>query len=191
MTRDETGRIMNILTTAYPQFYAGKNAPDPRRTVNLWAAMFVEEPVELVAAAVKALIASDVKGFPPHIGAVKEQIRRITAPEEMTEAEAWAAVKRALRNSTYGSKAEFARLPERLKRLVGSPEQLRDWAAMDAETVDSVVASNFQRSYKARAAEERQYALLPPDVRALTERLAGKLAIEGGTGDGSRDVAGA
>ena len=61
MTRQETGIIMDILTTAYPRFYSGQDAPDPRKTVNLWAGMFADDPVKLVAAAVKALIATDTK----------------------------------------------------------------------------------------------------------------------------------
>lgn len=59
MTRQETGIIMDILTTAYPAFYNGRNAPDMRMTVNLWAEMFAEDDVKIVAAAVKALIATD------------------------------------------------------------------------------------------------------------------------------------
>jgi len=43
---------------------------------------------------------------------------------------------------------------------VGSPNQLRAWALMDEETVQSVVASNFQRSYKAIAAKQKEQAAL-------------------------------
>ena len=45
MTRQETGIIMNILTTAYPRFYSGQDAPDPRKTMSLWAEMFRDDPV--------------------------------------------------------------------------------------------------------------------------------------------------
>lgn len=56
--------------------------------MRLWAEMFARDDVALVAAAVKALIESDSKGFPPHIGAVKENMRLISGGNEMTEAEA-------------------------------------------------------------------------------------------------------
>ena len=52
MTRRQTGIIMDILSTAYPQFYAGADAPDPAKTVALWAEMFAEDDVVMVAAAV-------------------------------------------------------------------------------------------------------------------------------------------
>lgn len=178
MTIEETGIIMDILTTAYPRFYSGPNAPDMMKTLTLWAEMFARDDVALVAAAVKALIESDSKGFPPHIGAVKEKLRLISAGDEMTEAEAWGIVAKALRNSAYGSREEFDKFPPVIKRIVGSPSQLREWSMMDSETVHSVVASNFQRSYKAIAQREKELAKLPPDVKALVGKLADAKKIE-------------
>ena len=178
MTIEETGIIMDILTTAYPRFYSGPNAPGMMKTLTLWAEMFARDDVALVAAAVKALIESDSKGFPPHIGAVKEKLRLISAGDEMTEAEAWGIVAKALRNSAYGSREEFDKFPPVIKRIVGSPSQLREWSMMDSETVHSVVASNFQRSYKAIAQREKEQAKLPPDVKALVGKLADAKKIE-------------
>lgn len=172
MTIEETGIIMDILTTAYPRFYSGPDSPDMVKTLRLWAEMFARDDVALVAAAVKALIESDSKGFPPHIGAVKEKLRLITGGDELTEAEAWGIVAKALRNSAYGSREEFEKFPPIIKRIVGNPAQLREWAQMDSEAVHSVVASNFQRSYKTIASREREFAKLPPDVKALVGKLA-------------------
>ena len=72
MTIEETGVIMDILTTAYPRFYSGPDAPDRMKTLTLWAEMFVHDDVALVAAAVKALIESDSKGF-PHISVLSRK----------------------------------------------------------------------------------------------------------------------
>lgn len=182
MTLQETGIIMDILQTAYPKFYAGPNAPDKVRTLELWAEMFSRENVALVAAAVKSLIETDEKGFPPHIGAVKAKIRLITEPEGMSEAEAWNLVSKALKNGLYGSKDEFEKLPPDIQRLVGSPTQLREWSMMDSETVNSVLASNFQRSYRTIVQREREIARLPADVRALLGQVAGNIALEDGGG---------
>lgn len=183
MTRKETGIIMDILATAYPRFYAGPDAPDPEKAVALWAEMFAGDDVRLVAAAVKALIATDSKGFPPHIGAVKEKLRQLTEPEQMTQAEAWGLVLKAINRSGYQAREEFEKLPPLIQRLVGSPSQLRDWGMMDASTVQSVVASNFQRSYQARAKQDAEYQALPADVKqilsAVSERFALKEADHG------------
>ena len=142
----------------------------------LWAEMFRDDPVEAVAAAVKALIATDDKGFPPHIGAVKAKIRQLTTKPKMSEQEAWAMVSRAIQNGIYGSEKEFDRLPEMIQRIVGSPNQLREWAVMDSDAVQSVVASNFQRSYRERAKHERDFAALPADVREVASVLGGALS---------------
>lgn len=172
MTRQETGIIMDILTTAYPAFYNGRNAPDMRMTVNLWAEMFAEDDVKIVAAAVKALIATDDKGFPPHIGAVKGRIRQISNPDEMTEQEAWALISKALRDGYYNAEAEFAKLPPLVQDVVHDPRQLREWSMMDESTVQSVVASNVQRSFRAKAQSRRDFEALPKDVQALAKTFA-------------------
>ena len=139
--------------------------------------MFGTEEYALVAAAVKSLIEGDEHGFPPHIGAVKAKLRLLAGGEEPTEAEVWNLVSKAIRNGLYGAKDEFDKLPPAAQRVVGSPEQLRSWAMMDSETVQSVVASNFQRSYRQIAPREREIAKLPPDVRALIGQTAERLAI--------------
>lgn len=175
MTRQETGIIMDILTTAYPTFYNGRNAPDMRMAVNLWAEMFAEDDVKIVAAAVKALIATDDKGFPPHIGAVKGRIRQISNPDEMTEQEAWALISKALRDGYYNAEAEFAKLPPLVQDVVHDPRQLREWSMMDESTVQSVVASNVQRSFRAKAQSRRDFEALPKDVQVLAKTFAAAL----------------
>lgn len=197
MTRQETGIIMNILTTAYPRFYSGQDAPDPRKTMSLWAEMFRDDPVELVAAAVKALIATDDKGFPPHIGAVKASMRKLVQPDEMTEMEAWRLVRQAIRGSSmspssrritaaYGvdnrssAQRNFEELPTILQRVVGGPEQLAAWEQIADEQIDTVIQSNFMRSYRARAQQEKEFQALPQDVRAMIGKAVGRTALEAG-----------
>lgn len=166
MTFEETGIIMDILTTAYPRFYSGPDAPDRTKTLTLWAEMFIHDDVALVAAAVKALIETDAKDFRP-ISELSAKLRLITGGDELTEAEAWGMVAKAIRNSAYGSREEFEKLPSAIRRIVGSPSQLREWAQMDSETVHSVVASIFQRSYKVVAQREREIAKLLQRSRRL------------------------
>lgn len=177
MTREETLAIMGVLKAAYPNYYRDMKRSDAEGVVELWHTMFSEEPAGLVGAAVKAHIATDVKGFPPHIGAIKDAIVKLKRGEEMTEQEAWELVRKATRNGIWGAKEEFEKLPPSIQRLVGSPNQLREWAQMDAEVVQSVVASNFMRSYKVRTASERQHMALPGDVRQVMEQLAGAMSM--------------
>lgn len=177
MTREETIKVLAVLKAAYPAFYRGMKADELNGIVNLWASQFEGDDYKTVGAAVQAHIATDTKGYPPHIGAIKEAIRKITQPDEMSEMEAWGYVASALRNSGYNSVAEFDKLPPVVRRIVGSPSQLREWAMMDSDTVQSVVQSNFMRSYRARAQHEREYLALPENVRELMGQLAGSIAM--------------
>lgn len=179
MDRTDVLRIMGVLKAAYPGYYRDMGAREANSVVALWEEMLQEDDPQVVALAVKAHIANDKKGFPPHIGAVKDAVAKLTAPEEMTEQEAWQLVARACRNGTYGAQREFDALPPVVQRLVGSPNQLREWATMDSHELQTVVASNFQRSYRARAAHEREYLALPRDVRQAMESLAKAFEVPG------------
>ena len=177
MTRSETLAVMSILKAAYPAYYRDMKRKDAEAVVNLWAEMLEDYPADLVAAAVKSHIASDRKGFPPHIGAIIAAIGEINRPAELSEGEAWALISKAIRNSGYNSDQEFEKLPERLQRIVGHPAQLREWALMDTSTVQSVVQSNIMRSFRARAESERKMRAMPSDVRSKMEELT-KAAVK-------------
>lgn len=180
MNRTDAIKAMAVIRAAYPAYYGNAAREDIDAAVNLWTMMFEQEPAAEVLAAVKAFIASDVKGFPPHIGAVKEELCKLRRPDGgLCETEAWALVKRALRNGLYGYEKEYRALPEEIRRAVGGPRTLQDWAAMDEQTVDSVVASNFMRSYRARAQHVRELEKLPGDVRALFAAAGEALRLDG------------
>ena len=80
MDRLETADILAVLKAAYPQFYNGLSPKEANKIVDLWAEMFKDEPVMVVAVAVKAMIASRTNTFPPNIGEVKEQITKMRMP---------------------------------------------------------------------------------------------------------------
>lgn len=177
MTRDDTIDLLAVLKAAYPNFYRGMTVKEANGVVDLWWEMFKDQPAPVVGMAVKALIATDTKGFPPHIGAVKEAISKLMQPKEMTPQEAWALVNAATRRSTYYAQEEFDKLPPVVQRIVGTPMQLKEWAAMDSDTLQSVIASNFQRSYKVKAEKEREFLALPAEIRQMSEQLAAGMAI--------------
>lgn len=164
MNKKETASVLSILKAAYPNFYRDMGNQDLMNIVNLWTDLFVDYDVGTVGNAVKALIASDTKGFPPVPGQVLEKIRLLTVAPERTEGEAWAIVKAAIRNSAYHSREEFDKLPPELQEVVHSPNQLKNWATSE-DFNESVESSNFKRAYRNRMEQRRQYAALPLDVR--------------------------
>lgn len=171
MERSDVLKIMAVLRGAYPQFYRDISRQEAEDTVSLWLDMFRQDDPAIVGAAVKSIIDGDEKSFPPTIGQVKAKMRLITGKGELTEAEAWNMVSAAIRNGLYGATEEFDKFPPILKRIVGSPNMLREWARMDSDAVHSVVASNFQRSYRAISAREREIAKLPPDVLEIVKQI--------------------
>lgn len=181
MTRDETKLILAVLRSAFPNFYRGMGGEELSAIVNLWTEMFRDEPMNLVAAAVKAMIAARTNTFPPNIGEVKEQIAKIKSPHALSPNDAWGMVVAATRNSLYNSQKEFERLPPNVQRVVGSPMQLKEWAMMESDTFASVVASNFQRAFRVRAERDREFDKMPSDVKVFIEEMAGKMSL----GDGS------
>ena len=157
MNEVETKKILASLTVAYPALADDKAIP----RVRLWASMFADEPYELVSAAVKTYIASDTKGFPPAIGKIKQLCISLLESENISEAEAVSLILKATRNGIYGSEEEFAKLPPVCRRIVVNPERLIDWALLDSDEVNTVIASNLRRADVAEKTREQEVKALP------------------------------
>lgn len=175
MTKREIAEMLTVVQANYPDTAKGQSDAAFKAKVTLWYEFFQEHPKDLVHAAVMAFIANDTKGFMPNIGQINDYIQKLRYQDNMTEGEAWGYVAKALRNSAYNSAEEFSKLPERIQRLVGSHNQLKEWALMDTEIVQSVVSSNFQRTFRARQKSDTEYERLPSGVKMLAQRFAGEV----------------
>jgi len=171
MTRDETRKILAVLRTAYPNFYRNVSDSDVTDTLNLWTSMFTDDDPRLVAAAVKSIIVASNREFPPNIGTIKEQMRKLMQDDDLSEMEAWVQISAACRNGIYGAQEEFSKLSPTLQRIVGSPQQLSEWALLDTDSLQSVVASNIQRSFRMVQQREREQTKLPQEVQALLQSI--------------------
>lgn len=171
--------IMTILETAYPRFYTGKTAEEKKQALGVWAMMFEKDDSRIVVEAVKVLV--QTLKFPPTIADVKEKMYLLTHPRTMSEFEAWGEVMSAIQNSNYNAQVMFDNLPEICQKVIGSPNQLREWAVMDSEVVNSVIQSNFMRSYKVVSEQRKEYDMLPESAKELNKFLTeniGKKLIE-------------
>lgn len=173
MTLEETAKIVDVIHVNYPDTARGFSDETLRAKIRLWHSCFERDPYPLVQAAVMAYIQSSEDRFMPNVGQIKEQIRKMTQPEEMSDSEAWGLVAAALRNGYYGYKEEYAKLPPAVQRAVGNELTLREWAQIDTETLNSVIASNFMRSYRAISKTEAEWAKLPAGFRDEMRRMAG------------------
>lgn len=172
-------QILTLLQSEYPQSFSSMDARTMALKVELWEREFSDDNPNWVYAAIRTYMRTPER-FAPSIGQVREIMNSLTAGEELPEQTAWALVSAACRNGLYGYKQEFEKLPPEVQAAVGAPEQLKAWAAMDADTVESVVASNFMRNYKANKAREKARAALPPEMRDLISGLADHMKLGGG-----------
>ena len=180
MNRKDIKGLLALLQTEYPQSFNALTEKQMEAKANLWAEMLADYDGRIVMAAVKTLMAEN-RAFAPTIGEIQTRVREITATNELSEAEAWALVSKACANGSYGYMEEYAKLPPEVQAAVGSAEQLREWAKMDEETVQSVVASNFMRSYKVAKKRAEFMAALPEGVKNLLTEATERKRL--GSGD--------
>lgn len=177
MNRKATEMILATLAVAYPHAYSKTTDADAEPMIQLWMRQFEGFGGKEVGAAVDALIATRTQGYAPTIGEIKEQIVKLRQKEALSESEAWALVAKACRNGLYGYRTEFEKLPPEVQRAVGRPEQLRDWAMLDTDELQTVVASNFMRGFKIRQARDVEEAKLPPAVKSFISATADALKM--------------
>lgn len=180
MTKEQMSDTLSGINQIYPSFLKDR---DPEAVLGLWHSFFQDEDSRLVQQAVHAFMYRDNKGFPPTPGQIVSLVNMSKRkPDELTDMKAWSMVYKALTRSIYNSKEEFDKLPKVIQSVVGSPEQLKSWAMLDEQEVQTVVSSNFQRSYNARKKHIEEYEQLPASFRQLLESAdighAGYLAQE-------------
>lgn len=180
MNRKEVTQILSVLKAAYPHSFKDMTKLDGEALVNLWTRQFAEEDPAAVGAAVNALISTRTTGYSPTIGEIKDQLHRLRTVDGLNDAQAWHLVEKACRRGLYNAQEEFDKLPPNVQTAVGGPEQLKAWAMMESDTVNSVIASNFRRTYRTVQEREKEKALMPPEVRAFVAGVADKMKLGGG-----------
>ena len=166
MSKQEMAKLLGIIYEAYHFFGKDQTPEKAAIAVKLWHNVIGGAPYELVEAAIYAHIAKNE--YPPTIAHIRREMENLTAGEEdeLTESEAMNLILSAASNSIYNAGEEYKKLPPILRKLVGSPGQLRNLATMDIKTINSVVTSNLMRSYKIMISRQRDKNLLP-DISRL------------------------
>lgn len=143
MTKTDAGKVLMILADNYDSF----KPQDKAAKINLWAEAFHDDNAEDVMRAVWAVITTDPSEFAPTVGKVRCMMNDMKPSNVMNESAAWCLVYEALCNSNYHANEEFNKLPADVRRAVGGPDQLREWAGMDYEHI-TIAESNFKRTYR-------------------------------------------
>lgn len=168
MTQAEAGKIIYTIKASYPSHFENMTNDDIKNMVRVWAGLFRDKSYEQISMGLEIYLMSETKGFPPSPGQIVDCIQK-AKPQEMTDAEAWGLVRKAIRNGIYGAEEEYAKLPDDCQRAVGRPGQLTEWALMSSESVDVTAAAHFKRTYRTLMERKREDAKIPQSIR---DRLA-------------------
>lgn len=163
MTREEFGIIAMALKSVYnaPNFIATNDA------INIWYDLLKDLDYNTCNLAVREYMSTESKIPTP--ADIRKKAMSCTSAPQMNENEAWALVSRALRNGIYGAEREFNNLPPTVQKAVGSANNLHNWATSDYDTIETVIASNFMRTYRGVVARESEMQQIPTQMRDLIE----------------------
>lgn len=175
MTRDE----FKILVKGMKAVYAQQTFLPDKDAFDMWFALLQDLPYKLANVAIQKHMLTEK--FPPTPAEIREKAAQmIEVPEtEMSELEAWALVRKAIRNSGYHAQEEFDKLPEACREAVGSAANLEEWAKMDYEKVESVGQSHFIRNFRTAVLRIKEEQRLPEQMRKLiSEMRESRMKIE-------------
>lgn len=172
MTREDTVSLIRSIVSLYPNW----KPENLTETVNAWYWALEDYPAAGIKGALQIYIKTNKTGFAP---SVSQLIDAMHAPQnrgELTEGEAWHMVKKAIADSGYHAQERFDELPPLVQKTVGSPVMLKVWGQTDSDEVNTVVMSNFQRSYRAMLSRQEYDNKVPPQLENLVKGLAEKVA---------------
>lgn len=175
MTRDE----FKILVKGMKAVYAQQTFLPDKDAFDMWFALLQDLPYKLANVAIQKHMLTEK--FPPTPAEIREKAAQmIEVPEtEMSELEAWAFVRKAIRNSGYHAQEEFDKLPEACREAVGNAANLEEWAKMDYEKVESVGQSHFIRNFRTAVLRIKEEQRLPEQMRKLiSEMRESRMKIE-------------
>lgn len=178
MTYEETRQVLRVIRVAYPNSFNRMTTEDKNDFLSVWSDMFANDDPMLVMTAVKSYIRSNTSQFAPSVGQIVDLMQKISHPKTIDADTAWNMVYKALGNSGYHAKQEFDKLPPDVQAGVGSPDQLRTWALMDNDEVQTVVMSMFKKGYSGRIKEKQEFDKLPDNAKNLISSLTNSKKLE-------------
>lgn len=164
MTKQDTAKILFILRATFPAAYKNMSTKEFENVINVWTVLFKDYSYQAVEAGVNACIMATTSDFPPSPGMIVDQIAD-QADNGVDALEAWAMVKRALRNGLIGYDEEYAKLPPLVQRALGGSSTIHEWAALEDETSKNVAQSQFLSQYRAICVRAKAESKIPKAVK--------------------------
>ena len=177
MTREETKMIIAMLSSVYVNEFSKFSEYKVKQMIDIWSMLLEDEDADKIANATKVWLKTSSNAFMPTPAMLIQKAYDMFQPKGMTEQEAWGCISKAIRNGNYHAKEEWEMLPKEVQQMC-SPNDIRDWASMDTSQVQTVVSSNWQRSFKVREKNRVEYDRLPNQTKRLIEGLNDQMKLE-------------
>lgn len=167
MTESEFAKIVAGLKAVYadPKYIEGKMA------METWYNLLKDLDYEVASMATQSYMQTEK--FPPTPADIRRYASQITSPltNDMSEVEAWGMVSKAICNSLYHSEEEFNRLPKLIQQTLGNHIRLRELAQLESSELQTVEASNFMRSYRAKLEVHKRESQLNDSLRISINQM--------------------
>lgn len=125
-----------------------------------------------IMAGLESFLLSDTKGFPPSPGQILDSMFNVVVLAnggEETPDKAWEILYKAVSNSGRNSVEEFEKLPDSIKKIVGSSKVLQDWAD-DESGRFLAYKPTFERTFKENQLKDREKQKLQPIINSIQSK---------------------
>ena len=167
MSRDETVNLIRSIVSLYPNW----KPENLSETVNAWQWALEEYPAPAVKAALQIYVKTNNTGFAPSVSQLIGSMYSVQENNELSEGEAWHLVKRAIADSGYHAQERYDELPPLVQRAIGGPEMLHVWGQTDSSEVNTVIMSNFQRTYRALLSKQEFSNKIPESISDIVKLI--------------------
>ena len=162
MKKSETIQIISLLAGNYESI-ANKSDKQKSLMINSWQECLKDLDYPVVLQSIKKIMIESV--YPPTIADIRKNVVDIINPIEYDPLEAWNECYSMISRGNYMTQEEFEQYSPVCKKFIGSINQLRNYAMVETDTINTVVKSNFLKQYEILKNRERQESVLPIDMK--------------------------
>ena len=171
MSKEECKKILMTIQALYPNY----TIEDKESTLRAWLVILQDYDYTAIETGLKIYVTTSGSAFAPSVGELITYSMKPLEMQQVDAVDAWTQLRKAISRGLYYSREEYEKLPEMVKEVVGSPAQIRSWAELETKEIDTVVWSNFKKSYEAKCQRKKDFALLPKEVRAVIQETEIKM----------------
>lgn len=173
ITEDEARQLLSIMAVIYPNIQISEATIEP--TIKIYQRIFAKYKYQELENALEIYSTTNMSGFPPQPAHLIDIIESAYESEnKMDDSEVWKIIYNAVCRSSYKAEEDFNNFPPIIQRVVGSPNQLREWGQTSIDIVNGSVKTSVMINYHNIVKEEKVKNRMPNNSLSQIEKLAGK-----------------